>query len=160
MRQTLRFALPAFLITMLALPTGVTGQLYTSIGAGVAAPISDFGDVAGTGYTVRGQVGLSAIIVDAHIQGGWSRFSGEDFTVGGETVSGETANVYHAGVGARLGLGLIWVGANGAYFFGDADEGIGFFPEVGVGIGPIEVVADIRIDGDQKWAAVRAALRF
>jgi len=134
-------------------------QLSTSIGAGIAAPQGDLGDGFDNGYTVRGQVGLSLVgLVEGHVQAGWSRFPVKEGVVGGED-----ADIYHAGVGARVGLGLIFVGANAAYFFGD-DPGdnseLGFFPEVGIGLGPLEAVADYRIDGDAKWFGIRAALKF
>jgi hypothetical protein len=69
-------------------------------------------------------------------------------------------SVYHAGAGARLGLGFLWVGANAAYFFGDGEEGVGFFPEVGVKIWRLEGVLDFRVDGDEKWGAARVGFRF
>lgn len=57
-----------------------------------------------------------------------------------------------------MGLGFLWVGANAAYFFGDGDRGLGFFPELGVKIWRVEGVADFRVDGDEKWGAARVGL--
>jgi len=77
-----------------------------------------------------------------------------------EGIDGD-ADILHAGVGARLGVfGLAFVGANAAYFFGDGDEDVGFFPEIGVGLGPLEVVADYRIGSDFNWFGLRGALEF
>lgn len=160
MRTTSTFALAPLLACLALHPGGAEAQTSTSVGIGLAAPLGNFGDFAGTGYTVRGQAGLSLVLADVHLQAGWSHFPGEDATVAGETISGEGADIFHTGVGARLGLGLLWVGANAAYFFGDGDDGVGLFPEIGLGLGPLEVVGDIRIDGDAKWAAIRGALRF
>ncbi|MGD2067285.1 MAG: hypothetical protein PVI57_01270 [Gemmatimonadota bacterium] len=160
MRTTSSLTLALLLACAALHPGGASAQASTSLGAGLAVPLGDFGDFAGTGYTIRGQAGLSLVLADIHVQAGWSHFPGEDATVAGETVSGEGADIFHTGVGARLGLGLLWVGANAAYFFGDGDDGIGIFPEVGLGLGPLEVVGDVRIDGDAKWAAIRGALKF
>jgi hypothetical protein len=147
---------------LLALALGLSAaplsaQTYGSLGLGAAVPTGDFGDIYDTGYTIRGQAGVSLVLADVHLQTGVSRFSGQEIAAGEST---DDIAVYHAGAGARLGLGLIWVGANAAYFFGDGDDGVGFFPEVGVGIGPIEVVADYRIDGDFRWLALRGGWRF
>ncbi|MEJ2504044.1 MAG: hypothetical protein P8177_12170 [Gemmatimonadota bacterium] len=149
----LRSALiPCVLVAIALAPADGNAQIYSSVGAGVAVPTGDFGDNFDTGWTVRGQLGLSFVLVDGHVQAGWSRFPGKD--------SVEDADIYHAGVGARVGLGLVFVGANAAYFFGDGEDGVGFFPEIGAHIGPIEAVADYRIDGDNKWLGARVGLRF
>lgn len=151
--STLLILLPALFFLF---PLGAEAQLRASIGAGVAAPYGDFGDVFDTGFTLRGQAGLSLALVEAYGQAGWSRFS----YGGGGDISVDDANIYHAGAGARVGLGIIWIGANAAYFFGDGEGGLGFFPEVGVGFWRLEVVADTRVDGDEKWAAARVGFRF
>ena len=148
---------PTALAVALTLPSAAAGQLYTSIGGGPAFPTGDLGDAFGSGFTVRGQAGLSFVLVDAHVQAGYTRF-GSDVDTDSEAFAGDDWSVFHTGIGARVGLGLVWVGANAAYFFGDGDDEIGFFPEVGVGLGPIEVVADYRI-GDPNWGALRAALK-
>lgn len=135
-------------------------QISKSIGVGIAVPQSDLGDTYDDGFTARGQVALSLIgIVQVHAQAGWTRFPVmQEFTD-----DLDDADIYHAGVGGRVGLGLVFVGVNTAYFFGD-DPGdnseLGFFPEVGIGFGPIEAVADYRIDGEAKWFGLRAALSF
>lgn len=162
MNASLR-ALGGTLAVILGLGVGTQPLLaqlpfYKSVGVGIAAPTGDLGDFYDNGYTVRGQVGISLVgLVDGHAQVGWSRFSAENGTTGGD------ANIYHAGVGARVGLGLIFVGANAAYFFGD-DPGdnseLGLFPEVGIALGPLEAVADYRFDGDAKWFGLRAGLKF
>ncbi len=145
------------LVTLVAL-SAVPGaaQTYSSIGVGIATPTGDFSTFYDNGYTVRGQVGLSLVLADVHVQTGWTRFP---FTEEAGGSDGGNIDVYHAGVGARVGLGVIWVGANGAYFFGEGDNEIGFFPEVGVGLGPIEVVADYRL-GDVNYFGLRGALKF
>jgi len=134
---------------------GAQAQTYGSIGFGAAKPVSDLGDLYNTGYTVRGQVGFSLVFLDAHIQTGWT-----NFPVASKGSDLDNLNIYHAGAGARLGLGFIWVGANGAYFFGDGDQGIGWFPELGLKFWKVEGVVDFRIDGDEKWGAARVGLRF
>lgn len=132
----------------------VQGQIYTSLGAGVTQPIGDFDDLYDRGFTVRGQAGLSLILAGAHAQVGWSNFATDV-----DTSDTDAANVFHAGVGGRLGVGLFFVGANAAYFFGDGENGIGYIPEVGISLLSLEVVADGRIDGE-KWVALRGALKF
>jgi hypothetical protein len=134
------------------------GQLYSSLGLGVVSPQGDFGDYYDMGVTFRGQAGISILsILDAHLQTGVTSFVLSDDYEGSD---GEDANVYHAGVGARVGLGFIFVGGNAAYFFGDGESDLGLFPEVGVKIWRLEAVADYRIDGDENWGAVRLAWRF
>lgn len=152
--------LSAFVSALALAPAAASGQTHPSIGAGITVPASDFADLYDNGYTVRGQVSLDLPVVEAHIQGGWSRFVGKQVTGGTDPETLDDANVYHAGAGARVGLGVLFVGANAVYFFGDLDEGFGFLPEAGVGVGPIEFVADYRADGDANWFGIRAALKF
>ena len=147
-------------LLVLVLPGAAWGQGYSSIGAGVAVPVSGFGDRYETGYTIRGQTGLSLMVVDAHIQTGYTAISGKSVTSAGQTDTFEDVDFFHAGVGARVGLGVIWVGANVAYFFGDLEDGFGILPEAGVGLGPLELVADYRLDGDANWLGVRLGLRY
>jgi hypothetical protein len=137
-------------------------QASASLGVGLASPQGDLGDYFDSGYTVRAQLALSALgIVEVHTQAGWSRFPVGDATVDREEYQVGDADLLHAGVGARLGIfGLIFVGANGAYFFGEGDNEIGFFPEVGIGIGPLEVVADYRFGSDFDWFGLRGGLKF
>jgi hypothetical protein len=148
---------PAALAFCFVLPVASEAQIQTSIGAGIAVPTGDFGDVADNGYTVRGQLGVSLLLASVHAQVGWTRFPGPEIA----GIEADDADIWHAGVGGRFGLGLFWVGLNAAYFGGDGeDDGLGFFPEVGLGLGPLEAVADYRIDGDAKWLGLRAALKF
>jgi hypothetical protein len=165
-RPTLLAAL--VLAVLLALPGQGQAQIYTSVGAGVANPMGDFGDLADSGFTLRGQAGLSLVLADVHLQAGYSRFPGREFTFGGDTFEvEEDFNQFHVGAGGRLGLGLIWVGASGVYMFGDgidevdfSSDGIAFLPEIGVGLGPIEVVADYLLHSDVNWIGLRAAFKF
>ncbi len=155
-----RLILPAMAALVLIAPRGSAAQFNSSIGAGVAFPSGDLGDVTGTGFTVRGQAGMSLALIDAYIQAGWSSFPGEDLDVGNTVVEGGDADIWHAGIGMRLGIGMLWVGANALYSFGDTpNDGVGIAPEVGVGLGPIEVVADY-LFGNTNWAAIRAGFRF
>lgn len=152
-----RSIVPALLVFLLgaalaAAPVGAQG-LNTSLGAGIASPVGDFGDLYDPGFTVRGQVGLDLVLLDVHAQAGWSRFGAADADT-------DDANVTHLGVGARAGFGLFWVGLNAAQFWGEGDDGVGWVPEVGVSFLSLEAVADVRIDGDEKWWALRGALRF
>lgn len=157
MKQWSQYSILALLALMALSPRGAEAQAYGSVAGGVAAPAGDFGDLFETGYTARGQVGFSLVLLDVHLQAGWTRFPGKEIE-GSST--GDDANIYHAGVGARVGLGVIFVGANAAHFFGDGDSGIGFFPEVGVSLWRLEAVADYRFDGDQKWFGVRLGLKL
>ena len=155
-----RFALAALSLLALAAPSPTSAQTNASIGAGVAFPTGDLGDVTGTGFTVRGQAGMSLGLIEAYLQGGWSSFPGKDVDAGDAVVEGEDADIWHAGLGVRLGFSMFWIGGNVLYSFGDTpDDGVGFAPEVGVALGPIEVVADY-LFGNTNWAALRAGFRF
>lgn len=135
---------------------GAQAQTYTSLGLGVVMPRGDLEDVYDAGLTFRGQRGVSLVLVDVHVQVGVT-----SFVLAGEPSSGDDeATVYHAGAGARLGLGPFWVGANGAYFFGDGEDGVGFFPEVGLRLWRLEAVADYRVDEGRQWLAARLGWRF
>lgn len=144
------------LALLLASPHDAEAQIATSVAAGVAHPVGDLDDAVDSGFTLRGQAGLSLLVAGLHAQVGYTRFPGDD--VGGVEI--EDVDFFHAGVGGRLGLGLAWVGLNAAYFTGDGEDGVGLLPEVGVGLGPLEAVADGRLDGDAKWVAVRVGLKL
>lgn len=150
----------AALLAMLVQPGAARGQGYSSIGAGVVVPTSGLADLYDRGYTLRGQTGLSLVFLDAHIQTGYTAMGGKTVTIAGQTETFEDIDFFHVGLGARVGLGVVWVGANAAYFFGDLADGLGFFPEAGVGLGPVEVVADYRLDGDANWLGVRLGWRY
>ena len=150
-------ALPLVLLGFVLGAPGAEAQAYGSLGLGAAKPFGDFKDVADLGLTFRGQAGVRLWIFDAHLQTGATTFTAADDVSESDD---DNRTIYHAGAGARLGLGFLWVGANAAYFFGDGEKGIGFFPEVGAKIWRIEIVGDVRIDGDEKWAAARIGYRF
>ena len=168
MHRPLRIAVALVALLTLVGPTEAQSQIRTSLGVGVATPMGDFGDVADAGFTLRGQAGLSLVLADVHVQAGYSRFPGTSFEFGGETFEvDEDFNPFHVGAGGRVGLGLLWVGLTGVYTFGDAideidlgSDGLAFLPEVGVGLGPIEVVADYLAFSDVSWIGLRAASRF
>jgi hypothetical protein len=143
------------LAALASLPTAAEAQLAASVGAGVAIPQSDLADTVDDGYTIRAQLGLSALgLFQLHAQGGWSRF-------GAASESFDDVNIFHAAVGGRIPvLPFVKLGLNAGYFFGDSeDEDLGFFPEISVGLGPLEAVLDYRF-GDEGWVGLRGALRF
>lgn len=150
-----RLALAAVLV-LLVVPTAGRGQISTSVAGGLAYPIGEVAEGVDQGFTIRGQAGVSLLLVSVHAQAGYTHLPGEEI----ENLEMDDVDFFHAGVGARLGLGLVWAGLNAAWFTGDADDGLGILPELGAGFGPIEVVADGRLDGDAKWVAVRAGFRF
>ena len=155
MKSLLLGASLALALLALAAP-GAQAQKYGSLGFGAAKPVGDeFKAQYGTGYTSRGQVGYSMTLADVHVQTGYTRFPVKD----GVTAM-DDLNVYHAGVGARVGFRFLWVGANAAYFFGDGEKGVGYFPELGVKVWRFEGVVDYRLDGDEKWGAARVGFRF
>ncbi len=156
MPRRIRIALAALVAVTALAATDAHAQITGSLGVGIVHPMGDFGDNLDRGFTARGQVGLSLLLASVHAQVGLNHFPGKDVA----NVTGSSANIYHAGVGGRLGLGLIFVGANANYFFGDGENGVGYVPEVGIGLLKLEVVADARIDGDAKWVGLRAGLRF
>lgn len=152
MRPLARFALSGLAAWAVAFGGAAGARGQSSLGAGVVAPTGSLEDSFERGITVRGQKVLSLAPLALHLQGGWSRFEAED--------GGEDADLFHAGLGVRLPLGVLWIGATGAYFSGHGEDGMGVLPEVGLGLGPFEVVADARVDGDERWGALRVALRF
>ena len=142
-------------------PTSASAQIGGSLTAGVAGAYGDGSDLVGDGYTLRGQLGLDLLLVGLHAQVGYTRFSGTTATVAGNTIETNASNNYHYGIGGRLGAGgLLWFGGTGAWFAGDGDDEFGLIPEVGVGIGPLEVVADARVTGSSKWWSLRGGIRF
>ena len=146
---------PVALIVFSVLSPAAEAQVYSSAALGVAKPTGDFGDLYDLGLTYRGQVGISLLFADVHLQTGWTDLAPvEDYA------EGKDLNIYHAGAGARVGLGFLWVGANAAYFFGDGEKGLGLFPEVGLKVWRLEGVVDYRIDGDENWGAARVGFRF
>ena len=151
---------PRLLVLALAVlaltTTDVEAQITPSVGVGLAHPFGDFADAYDRGFTVRGQAALSLLLAGVHAQAGLSRFPAEEV----EGVSRDDATIYHAGVGGRLGLGLVFVGANALYFFGDGEDEMGIVPEVGISLLMLEAVLDLRATGDQKWVGIRAALKF
>lgn len=160
MRRISQLATVAFAAAALAfVPASASAQISASIGAGVASGFGDFGDAVDPGFTVRGQLGLSALVAGVHAQVGYTRFPIAEngvLDLGGD----ENVNIYHYGVGGRVGMGLLSVGATAAYFSGDSSDDFGILPELSVGLGPIEAVLDAKITGDQKWWSLRGALKF
>ena len=154
MKSFLRGVSLALLLFALVTP-GAEAQVYSSFGLGLASPVGDLGDTHDVGITTRGQVGLSLLIADVHLQTGWTSFSAS-----GDSPAEKDFSTFHAGAGARVGLGFIWIGANAAYFFGDGEEGVGFLPEAGLRIWHLEGVVDFRVDGDEKWGSARLSYRF
>ncbi len=146
----------ALLLTVLALTLlparGMEAQLATSIGAGLAQGTGDWGDQFDQGWTVRGQAALDLLLAGLHAQVGATQLPGAN--------GNDDATIFHAGVGGRVGLGLLFVGANANYYLGDVDNGVGFAPEVGISFLMLEAVADYRVDGDQRMWGARVALKF
>ena len=154
MNRVTRLAATAAAAALLAFaPSGAQAQISVSAGGGVASPFGDLADRAEAGWTARGQVGLNLLLVGLHAQAGYTHFGGQD--------GADDFNTFHYGVGARAGIGpFIWVGATAARFAGDDEGSFGLIPEAGIGVGPLEFVADARITGNAKWYALRGAFRF
>ena len=140
---------------LLAAPSAAEAQLSTSVSAGVAGPTGDAGDIADTGFTVQGRVGLSLLVAGLHANGGFTRLPGKD------SVGADDADVWNVGVGAKFGLApLLWVGANANYYTGDGSDEMGIVPEIGVSIGPLEAIADYKVTGDVKFWSLRVGIGF
>lgn len=140
---------------LLFAPRGVRAQgLQFSGGLGYAAPIGSISDFQTQGYTLRGQAGLNLLLASVHAQAGWTRLSGRE--------GQEPVNIQHLVAGGRFGLGLVWTGLNAGWFRDPDNEGnsLGYLPEIGAGLGPLEVVFDVRPSGPNKWWSLRGALRF
>lgn len=136
-------------------PREVRAQgLQFSGGLGYAAPIGSISDFQSQGYTLRGQAGLNLLLASVHAQAGWTHLAGRD--------GQEAVHIQHLVAGGRFGLGLVWTGLN-AGWFRDPDNkgnGFGYLPEIGAGLGPLEVVFDFRPSGPNKWWSLRGGLRF
>ena len=151
--MNLRFV--TLVIALAACAHTAQAQNVNSVGLGGVLPQGDYADIVDPGFSLRLQ---SATVYDrseVQLQTGWSRFSGREL-LGLET---ESADVFHIAFGARIG-GKVFVGANGGYFWGDTDNGFGFLPETGLRLGPLELVADYRVDGEENWLGLRAGWRF
>lgn len=152
MPRWFRIALPALLLATAVAAGDVQAQFTVGVGGGIAQPLGDLDDAVDQGITGRAQLGMSFILASVHAQAGVTRFPG--------TNTSDDYTTSHVGVGGRLGLGLLFVGLNANYFFGDGEDGVGYVPEIGVGLLRLEVVADGRLDGDAKWVSLRAGLKF
>ena len=154
---------------LLSAPALLSAQVGVNIGVGGTGAIGTFEELADYGFTARGQVGLPVLsFLDVHTQGGWTwmesavgsalnRFGVAEL-LGADVESSFT--FWHVGAGARASLGPLFIGANGLYFVGDTDEGLGFVPEARIKLGRFELVADHRMDGELKWWAARLGFRF
>lgn len=134
---------------------GVQAQgLQFSGGLGYAAPIGSISDFQSQGYTLRGQAGLNLLLASVHAQAGWTHLNGRE--------GQEPVNIQHLVAGGRFGLGLVWTGLNAGWFRDPDNEGnsFGYLPEIGAGLGPLEVVFDVRPSGPNKWWSLRGGLRF
>lgn len=163
MHRFLACTTTAFVAAILAFaPSAASAQLAGSITAGVAGATGDLGDITDRGFTLQGRAELALLFVGVHAGAGYTRLSGKEITIAGETVESDAIDFYNAGFGARLGLGaLLWVGANANYYIGSgADNDWGLVPEIGASIGPIEAIADYKLTGDAKWWSLRAGIRF
>jgi hypothetical protein len=141
---------------MLLVPCTVAAQSYSGVAAGVTIPSGALADAYDRGFTVRAQVGFSVAFVGTHLQAGWSRLPAR----GQDPPESADLDLYHMGAGMRLDVALFFLGLNGVYVFGDADDGFGVIGETGITFGGIEVVLDRRIDGDWRWWGLRAGIRF
>jgi hypothetical protein len=157
MRRLPHAALAVLAVLAVLLPARTSAQTYTSLGLGAAVPTGDFSDVQERGFTLRGQGGVSLILGDVHVQAGYTHLPGKEGVAG---VNPDAADFFQAGVGARLGMGLIFVGGNANYYFGEVERGVGFAPEIGISLLMFEAVADYRVDGTQKVLSTRIGVRF
>ena len=140
-------------------------QGATSVGAGWVWPVGSLDDRYDRGIMLRGQQSFQLLILQVHLQGGFTRLSGVEDAVIPDSQprsvvpSADAADMIHAGMGLRLGLGLGWVGGTAAYFIGDLEDEVAYLPEVGVRLGPAELVGEFRL-GDRRWAGLRAGITF
>lgn len=150
--------LPLILLASTLVPArGLWAQdSYLAVSAGVVVPGESIELPDDRGVTVRGQVGLDFLVAGVHLQGGWTRLPTEPTSPN----LGDPRRFQHFGAGARLRFGPLWIGATGARFFGDTEEGSALLPEVGVGWGALEAAADARVRGADRWWSLRATLRF
>lgn len=157
-----RVAAVSALGLLLLAPTSAEAQLSGSITGGLSNPTGVLGDLNDRGFTVQARGELSLLIAGVHAGVGYTRFAGKDIDIDEVSTKSDPLGVYNVGVGGRVGLGLVlWVGANGNYYFGDINGGdFGLVPEVGASLGPIEAIVDYKITGDLKWFSARVGFRF
>lgn len=147
-----RPVVPALLALLMASTAGnVEAQNFGSLLVGPTTPYGDFADSYDPGISLRLESGVEAALVGAHATAGWSRF-------GAAGSGGEDADVFDVGLGARLILGPLFAGVNGAYFFGDGEDGFGFVPNVGGHLLFLEAILEARVDGEQWWS-VKVGIR-
>ncbi|NNK63656.1 MAG: hypothetical protein HKO98_10680 [Gemmatimonadetes bacterium] len=152
-------------LAMLAMASPARAQPTTTVSAGWVWPRGGLDDRYDRGVIVRARRGFPLLIAELHIQGGFTRLPGAQPRPPGADPSGllpasaDAANLLHAGMGLRVGLGLLWVGGTAAWFVGDLDDEMTFLPEVGLRLGPTELVGEVRW-GERRWAALRAGVRF
>lgn len=151
----MKLRLLACLFLLAVCPPTADAQSTSSIGLGGVVPQGRYADLVDTGFSLRLQSSTAYDRSELQLQTGWSRFSGRD----AGAVDTEAADLFHVSLGLRIG-GTLFIGANGGYFWGDTDNGLGFLPEAGMRFGRIELVGDYRVDGDENWLGIRAGLRF
>ncbi len=145
------------LLVVCIVPRAIQAQPYQSVTAGIVVPTSILADQVERGLQARVAVGLSAAFVGLQIEAGAARFPAlapDDPEIGADLER------FHVGLGARLEMAMFRVGADGIYAFGEGDDGFGLVPELGVGLGRLEVMLDHRLDGDWRWWGLRVGIGF
>jgi hypothetical protein len=152
-------------VGLVAAPSPVQAQPTTTVSAGWVWPRGGLDDRYDRGVMVRARRGFPILIAELHVQGGFTRLPGGQPLRPGDDASAplpgraDAADLLHAGMGLRVGLGMLWVGGTAAWFVGDLDDEMTFLPEVGLRLGPTELVGEMRW-GERRWLALRAGLRF
>lgn len=129
--------------------------------ASVDFPVGDFGDVAGTGFTIGGQVtyGLGTIALLGEVT--YNTFGGE--TVDGIELDSFNSVAFDAGLRASLPIGQkvgLYAGAVAGVWTGDIDE-FDAVPLLGIQVGPVDIEGRYKgLFGDADWFSVGGALHF
>ena len=165
-----KLVLSALAVSLLALPAGLAAQTsaqlqqngVTSLGVVGAfnVPVGDLGDITDPGWGVYAQGTAGKGILTLVAEGGYDKLSAKDFEIGGEPVTGESLDAWHAALGARFTLGPIYAGGLAGYWFNDVDE-FDVVPMIGLHVWKLDIGARYKgLFGDFDWIGITAGIHF
>jgi len=147
----------ALLAALLVL--GAAGSAWAiGLGIGYRLPTGAFGDEYDGGYGANFALAFPvAPTVTAWGDVGYTRFRYKDISVLGATGVGDI-DVWGFNAGAKVGVGMLYLGAEAGYFT-EIDE-FGLTPLVGIGFSVLDLSARYKATGDANWWDLRASISF
>ena len=133
------------------------------VGANVALPTGDFGDVLDSGFGIHALARHPvAPLVTLTGDAGWTTFSTQDLTtdVGGYSfeLGGDNVDIWNFTAGARVALMPMGLGLEYGYF-SEVDEW-SLVPNAGVSFSKLAVDLRYKATGDANWFELRAGIYF